>query len=55
MITDLFFIGSAIQILKMITALLKDTPTKERGEGPVFFPVEVKLSKNFNGFVVLLS
>ena len=23
--------------------MLKDTPTKERGEGPVFFPVEVHL------------
>ena len=39
----------------MITALLKDTPTKERGEGPVFFPVEVKVLKNFNGFVLFVQ
>ena len=46
MITALFFLGSASQFSYVITALLKDTPTKERGEGPVFFPVEVKVLKN---------
>merc|ERR1712156_891479 len=29
----------------LLEGLLKDTPTKERGEGPVFFPVEVDTDK----------
>jgi len=29
----------------LLESLLKDTPTKERGEGPVFFPVEVDTDK----------